>query len=54
MPGALTGPLRISAPGNRGRMLLDPVTNDFMPRHPDLRREFSLADRRADPTASQT
>ena len=47
-PGALTGLLRISAPSDLGRMLLDPVTKDFMPRHPGLQLEFSLADRRVD------
>jgi len=47
-PGALEGLVRVSAPSDLGRLLVDPLTRDFLPRHPRLRLEFSLADRRVD------
>ena len=47
-PAALEGTVRISAPSDLGRLLVDLVTRDFMPRHPGLRLAFSLADRRVD------
>jgi len=47
-PGELEGLLRVAAPSDLGRMVVEPVTRDFMPRHPGLRLEFSLTDRRVD------
>ncbi len=42
------GLLRISAPVDLGRLLLEAVVRDFLPRHPELKLELSLADRHVD------
>lgn len=39
------GVLRVTAPGDLGRMLMDPITRNFLPRHRGLRLELSLTDR---------
>ena len=39
------GLLRVTAPGDLGRVLMDPVTRHFLPRHRGLRLELSLTDR---------
>lgn len=44
----MTGPLRISMPADFGRLLLDAVTERFLPAHPGIRLEISLNDRRVD------
>lgn len=42
------GMLRVSAPGDLGRILLEPVVGKFLPRHPGLKLEMSFADRHVD------
>jgi len=42
------GRLRITAPGDLGRLLMTPIVNRFLPAHPDLKLEMSLADRHVD------
>lgn len=46
--GAAQGVLRITAPGDLGRILLEPVVGKFLPRHPELKLKMSLADRHVD------
>lgn len=46
--GTARGVLRITAPGELGRILLEPVVDKFLPRHPELKLEISLADRHVD------
>ncbi|HWT18033.1 MAG TPA: LysR family transcriptional regulator, partial [Variovorax sp.] len=40
--GVAQGVLRITAPGDLGRILLDPVVDRFLPVHPELKLEMSL------------
>jgi DNA-binding transcriptional LysR family regulator len=42
------GMLRVTAPGDLGRILLEPVVGRFLPLHPGLKLEMSLADRHVD------
>ncbi len=42
------GRLRITAPGDLGRLLMEPIVSRFMPAHPELKLEMSLADRHVD------
>lgn len=42
------GRLRITAPGDLGRLLMEPIVGKFLPAHPALKLEMSLADRHAD------
>lgn len=42
------GRLRITAPGDLGRLLMTPIVNGFLPAHPALKLEMSLADRHVD------
>ncbi|AVJ28298.1 LysR family transcriptional regulator [Achromobacter spanius] len=42
------GRLRITAPGDLGRLLMTPIVNRFLPAHPALKLEMSLADRHVD------
>lgn len=46
--GIAQGVLRITAPGDLGRILLEPVVGKFLPGHPELKLEMSLADRHVD------
>jgi DNA-binding transcriptional LysR family regulator len=46
--GIAQGVLRITAPGDLGRILLESVVGKFLPRHPGLKLEMSLADRHVD------
>lgn len=46
--GIAQGMLRITAPGDLGRILLEPLVGRFLPRHPGLKLEMSLADRHVD------
>jgi DNA-binding transcriptional LysR family regulator len=46
--GIARGVLRITAPGDLGRILLEPVVGRFLPMHPELKLEMSLADRHVD------
>ena len=46
--GIAQGVLRITAPGDLGRILLEPVVGKFLPRHPELKLEMSLGDRHVD------
>ncbi|WP_233272777.1 LysR family transcriptional regulator [Paraburkholderia acidisoli] len=46
--GALSGPLRISAPVTFGRMHLGPALYAFLARHPEIRLTLDLDDRRVD------
>lgn len=46
--GTAEGVLRITAPSDLGRILLEPVIGKFLPRHPALKLEMSLADRHVD------
>lgn len=46
--GVAQGVLRITAPGDLGRILLEPVVGKFLPMHPELKLEMSLADRHVD------
>jgi DNA-binding transcriptional LysR family regulator len=46
--GIAQGVLRITAPGDLGRILLEPVIGRFLPMHPELKLEMSLADRHVD------
>ena len=50
MQGASTaqGLLRVTAPADLGRVLMDPLTGEFLPRHPALKLEISLTDRHVD------
>jgi len=47
-PTTAQGLLRVTAPGDLGRVLMDPVTRHFLPRHRGLRLELSLTDRHVD------
>jgi DNA-binding transcriptional LysR family regulator len=42
------GSLRVTAPGDLGRIFLKPVVDRFLPRHPGVKLEMSLADRHVD------
>lgn len=42
------GRLRITAPGDLGRLLMTPIVDRFLPAHPALKLEMSLADRHVD------
>lgn len=42
------GRLRITAPGDLGRLLMEPIVSRFLPAHPALKLEMSLADRHVD------
>ncbi len=42
------GRLRITAPGDLGRLLMPSIVNRFLPAHPALKLEVSLADRHVD------
>lgn len=42
------GRLRVTAPGDLGRLLMTPIVNHFLPAHPALKLEMSLADRHVD------
>ncbi|CAA2109368.1 LysR family transcriptional regulator [Variovorax paradoxus] len=42
------GRLRVTVPGDLGRLLLEAVVGSFLPRHPGLKLEMSLADRHVD------
>ena len=42
------GRLRITAPGDLGRLLMGPIVNRFLPAHPALKLEMRLADRHVD------
>jgi len=42
------GLLRVTAPGDLGRMFLGPVVERFLPRHPGVKLEVSLVDRQVD------
>jgi DNA-binding transcriptional LysR family regulator len=42
------GLLRVTAPADLGRLLMGPLTRDFLPRHPGLKLEISLTDRHVD------
>jgi DNA-binding transcriptional LysR family regulator len=42
------GLLRVTAPGDLGRIFLKPVVDRFLPRHPGVKLEMSLADRHVD------
>ncbi|RQR33447.1 LysR family transcriptional regulator [Burkholderia sp. Bp9143] len=46
--GALSGPLRLSAPSDFGRNLLLPWLDDFQHRHPALSLHLKMSDRAAD------
>lgn len=46
--GTAQGVLRITAPGDLGRILLESVISRFLPLHPALKLEMSLADRHVD------
>lgn len=46
--GVAQGVLRVTAPGDLGRILMAPVVRSFLPRHPELKLEMSLADRHVD------
>lgn len=46
--GIAQGMLRVSAPGDLGRILLEPVVGKFLPRHPRLKLEMNFADRHVD------
>lgn len=43
-----SGRLRVSLPVDIGRDLLQGITRDFIPRHPEIKLDISLSDRRAD------
>lgn len=45
---AATGRLRVSMPTDLGRLLLDPLTRVFMPRHPGVKLELDMSDRHVD------
>ncbi|WP_233237955.1 LysR family transcriptional regulator [Bordetella sp. LUAb4] len=42
------GVLRVSAPGDLGRLLMEPIVRHFLPAHPALKLEMSLVDRHVD------
>ncbi|MDM0049880.1 LysR family transcriptional regulator [Variovorax sp. J22R115] len=42
------GLLRVTAPGDLGRVLMEPLTREFLPRHRGLKLEISLTDRHVD------
>ena len=42
------GLLRVTAPSDLGRIFLGPVVDRFLPRHPGIKLEMSLADRHVD------
>ncbi|WP_416270045.1 LysR family transcriptional regulator (plasmid) [Burkholderia cepacia] len=47
-PAAAAGRLRVSLPGELGRFLLDPVTRELLPNHPELALDVSVSDHHAD------
>ncbi|MEH2513752.1 DNA-binding transcriptional LysR family regulator [Nitrobacteraceae bacterium AZCC 1564] len=42
------GKLRITMPSELGRLLMNAVTNGFMPRHPEIRLDIGMTDRAVD------
>jgi DNA-binding transcriptional LysR family regulator len=42
------GMLRITMPSELGRLLMDAVTNDFLPQHPEIRLDIGMTDRSVD------
>lgn len=48
LDGTAQGTLRITAPGDLGRIFLQPVVRRFLPAHPGLKLEMSFADRHVD------
>lgn len=42
------GMLRITVPSELGRLLMDAVTNDFLPQHPEIRLDIGMTDRSVD------
>jgi DNA-binding transcriptional LysR family regulator len=48
LSGAARGLLRVSLPGVLGPALVESITRDFMPRHPEIRIEISITDRHVD------
>jgi DNA-binding transcriptional LysR family regulator len=42
------GMLRITMPSELGRLLMDALTNGFLPRHPEMRLEIGMTDRPVD------
>ncbi|MBB5418215.1 DNA-binding transcriptional LysR family regulator [Paraburkholderia atlantica] len=47
-PATVSGRLRVSLPGELGRLLLDPVTRHLMTKHPELALDVSVSDRHVD------
>lgn len=45
---AAEGRLRVSLPTDLGRLLMDPLTRDFLKRHPRIRLELDMTDRHVD------
>jgi DNA-binding transcriptional LysR family regulator len=46
--GGARGRLRASMPGELGRLLIKPITTEFLPQHADLELDLALADRHVD------
>jgi DNA-binding transcriptional LysR family regulator len=46
--GAAEGRLRVTLPTEIGRLLMDPLTRIFLPRHPGIRLELDTTDRHVD------
>jgi DNA-binding transcriptional LysR family regulator len=46
--GDTRGVLRVSMPSEIGRLLMEPITSTFLPRHEGLELDLSLSDRHAD------
>lgn len=42
------GMLRVTMPSELGRLLMNALTDDFLPRHPDIRLDIGMTDRSAD------
>lgn len=42
------GKLRITMPSELGRLLMNPLTNSFLPQHPEIRLDIGLTDRSVD------
>ena len=42
------GMLRVTMPSELGRLLMDALTNGFLPRHPEMRLEIGMTDRPVD------
>ncbi|WP_428414869.1 LysR family transcriptional regulator [Pararhizobium sp.] len=43
-----SGHLKVSLPGELGRVMLGPILNDFMPRYPGISLEIGMTDRHVD------